>query len=237
MKNSFSLPNPFDEEIKGFRRAIDATVIFSPLWMRNKWRFLNWATKIKPSKQSWKSDYDSVWSAPKSIRNHQQSIGFVTYPGTGIEDWRVELSRFAVPTGKVGIIKAYEQILETTDQTTVVWSLSEHWGDPRVPIDVTWFFRLSRYEGRTIPWVNQLNPHPQRPGAPYTDVPDETGIWFPLGGNQSNNIHLIVPGGYVLRLFCEIGATSFSPTVAARLRGYLQSSFSSESRFSIRSNW
>lgn len=237
MTNFLRLPNPFDEEIKGLRRAIDASVIFAPLWMRRNWRFAQWANSLPPAKQSWKADFDSVLSAPKTIRYQQQSAGLMTYPGTGVESWRVELARFAVPRGKVGIVKSYEQFLETTDQTTETWSSIDNWGDPRVPVNGTWFFRLSQFNGLMIPWVNQLNPSTYRVGTPYTDIPDETGLWFPLGGAQSNNVHFVVPGGYVLRLFWEVEATVFEPVVAARLRGYMQSSFSDESRWSVRVNW
>lgn len=237
MTSFLKLPNPFDVELKGFRTAINASVIFSPKWMRKNYAFLNWTKSLRPPKKSWQADFDSVWSAPKSIHNHQQSIGILTYPGTGAESWRVELSRFTVPQKQVGIVKAYEQFLSTVElQTETVWSLATRWGDPRTPLG-TWFFRLSQYSGITLPWINQLNPPAVHPGIPYNDVPDETGIWFPLGSSTSNNIHLIVPGGYILRLFWECDATNLTPSVGARMRGYLQSSMSVESRYSIRAHW
>lgn len=237
MTTFMRLQSPFDRELKGLKKAIDASIIFSPGWMRRNYNFLKWTKSLPPPVQSWKADFDSVWSSPKSIHNYQQSIGVLTYPGTGAESWRVELSRFIVPLKQVGVIKAYEQFLSTTEvQTETVWSIATRWGDPRAPIG-TWYFRLSPYTGLDIPWVNQLNPTVLRPGSPYNDVPDETGLWFPLGSSTSNNIHLLVPGGYVLRLFWECAATSLSPSVGARLRGYLQSSFSVESRNAIRSYW
>lgn len=238
MKTFLRLPSPFDTELRGLRNAINASVIFSPKWMRKNYDFMRWVNKLPPPKNSWQSDFDSVLAAPKTIRNHQQSIGPVTYPGTGAESWRVELSRFTVPQKKVGIIKAYEQFLSTTTLQAVetVWSISSQWGDPRSPIG-TWFFRLSPYNGNVIPWINQLNPIPTRPGIPYNDMPDENGIWFPLCSAASNNIHLVVPGGYILRLFWECDANIISPIVAGRLRGFLQSSISDESRYNIRANW
>lgn len=231
--------NPFDRDIIGFRTAINARVIASPAWTFQKWNYLKWVTSLPPPKPGYKQDFDDVRSNPKSLRYRQQTIGIQNYPGSG-EDWRIELARYYVEQSRVGIVKSYEQFLRTESlQTETVWSGSSHWGDPRTPLG-TWFFRLSSWQGQNIAWINQLNPVPTRPDYPFEDMPDETGIWYPLHSSTSNNIHLIVPGGYVLRVFFECDgddANTYLPSVGARLRGSIQSSFSPESRYQIRTHW
>lgn len=231
--------NPFDRDMIGLKTAMDARVIFSPQWIFQKWNFLSWATKLPPPKIGYTQDFDSVLSAPKTLRYRQQTRNILEYTGTG-EDWRVELARMYIERSRVGVIKSYEQFLRTEAlQTETVWSQSDHWGDPRVPLG-TWFFRLSSWDGTEIPWINELSPVPQRPGMVYDDMPDEIGLWYPLHSNASNNIHLVVPGGYVLRVFFECNgalANTYQPHVGARLRGSIQSSFSIESQHQIRSYW
>jgi hypothetical protein len=225
----------------GLLRAFDLGIVLEPYWRfeldEHFWRF---ALSQSPTKEGDKlADRQSLLSHPEVLRYRQNSHGFLQHPdeGPAFSPWRVELARYAVQVGQVGIIKALEQFVASTDgQTETVWTASERWGDPRVPFG-TWVYRISPFQGTEPPWVNQLNPIPTRPGMPYTDLEPEGNLWFPVHCGSSQNIHLLVPGGYVFRVFWECDELEVRPTVACKLRGSVQGQFSPFAEVETRAHW
>lgn len=224
----------------GLLRAFDLGVVLEPYWrFELDEHFWQVALSQPPKPEGERNpDRQSLLSHPEVRQYRQNSRGFQQHPEVGpFSPWRVELARFAVQRGQVGIIKAMEQFLSSiSGETETVWTASTRWGDPRAPFG-TWVFRLSPYLGTEIPWVNQLNPTPTRPGIAYPHLEPENDLWFPVHCGSSQNIHLIVPGGHMLRAFWECGELLVRPTVALKLRGSVQGQYSTYAEESTRANW
>jgi hypothetical protein len=160
---------------------------------------------------------------PAAIRYRAQTKGRILRDASTTDRWRVELARFAVPFGAIGIVRGYEQYLATYANATYTDVTGSPFGDVDAGLVVTWFMRLSPWTGREFDWVNETNYGDGMPGIPHPDFADQSNIWYPTSsGSEGQNLRLIVPGGYVLRAFIQIGATSTRPAVAALLKGGLQ---------------
>lgn len=196
------------------------------------------------------ADLSTAGTNPKTMRYRASSRGLQTHPGSTpiYSPWATELCRFHVPWGKVGVVKAFEQYLAQEaegENPAFVYTQNSRWGVPGPwhtgitnPVSDlgTWNFRL-HHVGRTIPqWWTGTGGVPL-PDAPYTDHAVESLLWFPAGSCASQQIHLVVPGGYILRVIYETPEQNVKMSVAAHLKGFVQSDRSPESAHNVRCNW
>lgn len=181
----------------------------------------------------------SSWQLPQT-RRYKQSFFAPNSPLTqpdSTQTWKVEICRFDVPYGSFGVVKSFEQYLE---QGGVVFSTSGNWGNPYPGVDLTWYFRLSDTDSLAMPWISASGPSAipdLLPGNPYTDFADSDDVWFPAGSSSSANIHLIVPGGNVLRLFAIVGTSQEAVTISAKLAGTTQIETGPDAQFVARTSW
>jgi hypothetical protein len=229
----FTFPSPLAQAREGIKRAFESGRAFEPYWSTQmNTRFLGWANQKSESvTQSKQTDYQGVWSNSKTARYRESHLGFFTHPDI-TRNWRIEVARFPVEDGKIGVIRAFEQFL-TIDSVVV----SQQWGNPNVGFG-RWIFRLDNYTGVTPPQVNQLSPFPMLPGIVYSDFSNDTGLWYPAGSPSANNVRFLVPQKYQLRVFWESGVGyNEPPTVGAKLRGSLQSVYADSTIQNIRGSW
>jgi len=104
----------------------------------------------------------SSWQLP-TTRRYQQSVSPSDQPITQVfptENWSVELARWPVPFGSLGIIKSFEQYLAGVNiQGNVVYSESQSWGNPfPLATRFEWYLRLSPIQYLGYPWVNVTLP-------------------------------------------------------------------------------
>lgn len=181
----------------------------------------------------------SSWQLPTTRRYHQ-SRSPVTVPAVqpSTAAWMVELARFAVPYGNVGIIKSFEQYVR---QGETIATSSANWGNPfPITTDIRWFFRLSAIHLVATPWINVsgLSAIPDYlPGIPYDDFANTDDLWFPAGSSSSANVHFPVPGGQVLRIVCLVGSSQTATQVAAKVAGTIQSETNKDAAFVVRTTW
>jgi hypothetical protein len=181
------------------------------------------------------------WVSP-TTRRYQQSENPPTSPITNTINapWLVELARWTVPDGYVGIIKSFEQWLSLPGiQTPTIYSSLTNWGNPFVmlPNRVDWYFRLSPTNRDNWMDVTGLSAIPEYlPGMPYTDLPHTSDLWFPATSPSSANLHLPVPGGFTLRVFLITPAIQYL-SAAAKLQGTVQNELSSEAQHVVRVTW
>lgn len=180
----------------------------------------------------------SLWQLPTTRRYNQSrepQNAPLTQPSTAA--WMVELARFLVPYGSIGIIKSFEQYV-SQDQT--VLSRSMYWGDPFVVSGLRWYFRLSPDTLNAAPWLNVsgVSAIPDYlPGIPYDDLGNTDDLWFPAGSSASANIHLPIPGGKMLRVICLVAASETASTVACKLAGTIQSETNRDASFVAKTTW
>ncbi|MDD5547239.1 MAG: hypothetical protein PHO67_08820 [Candidatus Omnitrophica bacterium] len=174
--------------------------------------------------------YESLYLTPKAIRYQMDSVGLVVHPGFKYEPWRVELARFPVPHRYIGVIRGFEQFMGVADFAPVpsVTSIVTY-GDPFTDqfngVRGRWFMRLFPFDGSVRPWINQLNPPDEQPGLPYSDFPEQSGIWFATHSDSANSVRFPVPGGFELAVFWECdGLITERPAVSAAFKGGIQSS-------------
>ncbi len=199
-----------------------------------------WRGSLEAS--SWLGQQSS-WQLPTTRRYHQSRLPKTTpsvQPSSAL-DWLVELSRFPVPFGSVGVIKSFEQFLQRGE---TVYSISDNCGNPFLfDTEIRWFFRLSDVHWVASPWVNSTGLSAitdYLPGTPYDDFANTNDLWFPASSSSSANIHLPIPGGKVLRVFCIIKASEMEvdeAKVAAKLAGTIQSETNNDAQFMIRTTW
>lgn len=193
-----------------------------------------------PTNPHRKAEFEGCLYHPNTIRYRINTLGRQIHPGTQrIDPWRVELARFDVPFGDVGIVRSLEQYLAAAAVSgwTIVSTIGNPFGDTDAGIPGQWFLRLSPFQGEILPWVNVLNPPPEMPGTAYTDWVDQTGIWYPVHSDSSQNIRLVVPGGYSLRAFWQCGPLQVIPAVALTLKGGVQGVYSGFSLNHLRGSW
>ncbi|MCK4785546.1 MAG: hypothetical protein KAV87_17465 [Desulfobacteraceae bacterium] len=181
----------------------------------------------------------STWQLP-ATRRYQQSKqppeAPSVQPDAGL-DWVVELSRYPVPYGSIGIIKSYEQFMSAGG---TIWTASEHWGNPYPSAAVRWYFRLSPISRLAAPWINAsgLSAIPDYlPGTAYDDFAASNDIWFPAASPASSNIHLPIPGDFLIRLVAIVGASEEAVTISAKLAGTIQSETNDDAQFVARTSW
>lgn len=196
------------------------------------------------------ADLENAGTSPKSIRFRSTSRGRIIHPTTSAPypAWSVELCRFVVPFGKVGIVKGFEQYLAQLAEgqnPAFVYTQNSRWGIPgpwhtglsnEISDAGTWHFRLRGISRTMPPWWNNLGAG-TLPDIPYTDFAHETGLWWPAGSAASQDTHMIIPAAHMLRVFFETPAQSVRLEVAAKLRGYVQSDRTPETAYNVRTHY
>jgi hypothetical protein len=134
----------------------------------------------------------------------------------------VELARFPVPSGNIGIVRKLYQ------WTNGNFCSADDWGnpfknDPNVD-DIIWHLRLTPFIGaQGARWDST---EPFLPGIPYQDLPFIRYLWH-LPHAAGHDLNLIIPSGWMLRLIARVpilvGQWS-DQLVMGRLTGYWQSS-------------
>lgn len=196
------------------------------------------------------ADLENAGKSPKSIRFRESSRGRALHPETiaPYSPWCVELARFAVPTGTVGVVKGFEQYLaqmEELQQPGFVYTQNARWGIPgpwhsglanEIIDPGVWNFRLHGIQRSEPAWWQAIGPS-TLPDMPYTDFSNEPGLWWPAGCASCQNIHLVVPAGFILRVFYSTPAQAVRLEVAAKLKGFIQSDRTPESALNVRTNY
>lgn len=182
----------------------------------------------------------SSWQLPQTRRYKQSrapSINAVVQSNPGV-DWMVELARYPVPFGSVGIIKSFEQYLSEEE---TIHSVSSAWGNPFPSVPVRWFFRLSPVSRASAAWIDVSGASAivdYLPGIPYNDFSDSNGLWFPAGSSSSANIHLVIPGAHVLRVIAIVSSSSQTAvSIAAKMTGTTQIELNDDAQFMMRTSW
>ena len=183
----------------------------------------------------------SSWQLPATrryVQSRQPPTVPVSQPDPA-QDWMVEVARYPVPYGSIGIIKSLEQYVS---QGETIFTVSANWGDPFASeVPISWHLRLSPISQVGVGWVSfqgaSVDPN-YLPGMPYTDMARTDDIWFPAASCASANIHLVIPGAYVLRVFCIVdGSQGEAVSVACRLAGTIQLETNDEAQVALRTTW
>jgi hypothetical protein len=193
-----------------------------------------------PSVSPW-LEKQSSWQLPATRRYSQSRFPPVvpTQQPNAALDWMAEVARFPVPYGSIGIVKSLEQYVQ---QGQSVYSASPNWGNPFAlgGVSIRWYLRLSSIAHLGDPWVSISGAAaiPDRlPGIAYDDLSRTDDIWFPAASCASTNIHLVIPGDYVLRVFCIVGASQDAVSIALRLAGSVQIETNNEAQYTLRTSW
>jgi hypothetical protein len=240
----------FHQSIVLIRNAINQKVIDPTFPQEKRWNIgsINrWPQLFSNLEQRWidslvRSPWlheESLWVAPQT-RRYKQSEQAPGSPLTqpDLNPWLVELCRFEVPTGNLGIIKSIEQYI-SVDQT--VFTQSQYWGNPFITgIDLTWFLRLSPVTTPREPWLSISGPTVgpnQLPGIAYSDLPQTDDLWYPAASSSAANVHLPLPGGQILRVFVLVPIVEERKTVACRLTGSIQIEICRDTQVVARVTW
>jgi hypothetical protein len=255
------LTNPeFKESCDLVRRGVETEVInVTPRAIR-RWR--GWNTRLlqatmdnvaaawqrKTVRSPWLGQQSS-WQLP-ATRRYQSSRN---PPGAPLvqplsdSDWLVELARWPVPAGSVGILKAFEQFFSRISLGgETVYTTSQHWGNPYPTypdsVGVRWYLRLSPIAEVAGPWRNESGASaiPEYlPGIPYDDLPWTEDLWYPAASSSSANIHLPIPGNYFLRVISIVSASESQTQarIAAKVAGTIQTELSRDTQFMLRTSW
>jgi len=179
------------------------------------------------------------WQLPQTRRYRQTRVPSpvpITQPDNTLS-WMVELARYPVPDGSIGLIKGFEQYAEQDGQ---VLTLSAAWGNPFPIPDMVWHFRLSNYRTLRNPWINVSGPSAivdYLPGTAYSDFSATPGLWFPAGSCSATNVHLPIPGGNVLRVVAIVQPSNDVVSLAAKLVGSNQLETNNDAQFVVRTSW
>lgn len=244
MFNPFSAWNAESRAAFAITRSPDNPVPF-PEWVEN----LTYSNALSdfmnrlPAKD-WYPDlpyYESLWQTPKAIRYQMNSEGRMIHPSANPIPWRVELARFSVPQRYFGIIRGFEQFMGVVNiqgGVSPLSSIGNPFADQDAGIQGRWYFRLFPFDGGIRPLINQLNPYPLYPGAPYSDFLEQSGLWFAAHSDSANNVRFIVPGGYELSAFWECGATiTARPVIGACFKGGIQSALNDKAMDHYLGTW
>jgi hypothetical protein len=187
-------------------------------------------------------EQQSSWQLPATRRyvqsRHPPIVPVVQADAT--QDWMVELARYPVSYGSVGVVKSLEQFVS---QGQDIYTLSQHWGDPFVSsVPITWYLRLSPIGRLGAAWVNYQGAsviENYLPGTPYSDLDRTDDIWFPAASCAAANVHLVVPGGSVLRIFAIVeGSQQGDPvSIACKLAGTVQLETNPDAQTALRTQW
>lgn len=244
--------NPeYEQSCALLRRAISEEVISVTMPAVAKWR--GWGTDMLAKcmanvTRKWKGlqnpspwlGQQSTWQLPQT-RRYQQSrfpeSDPITHPNP-TQNWMVELARWPVPIGSIGVVKSFEQYV-AQDQS--IHSSSANWGNPySMTTNIRWYLRLSPIDGVGGPWINATGGgavSQYLPGLPYDDLSYTDDLWFPAGSSSAGNIHLPVPGGYFLRVVCIVDAPGTAVSLSARLAGSVQAEANKDAQHVLRTSW
>jgi len=216
MPNSMQL---YDAEIKRKRdllllqNAADFPTIVK-FWEKTRADFRSkggWAEYKRPEREN-------IHQNPATA--HYREHAFAPWSNAQIlTDMTVELSRFTVPKGSIGVVRKLFQWVEG-------YTDIDHWGDPvtqnAVVDGILWHLRLCNFTGASAPRL--ISDSPFLPGQPYPDLPFVRYLWF-LPQAAGHDLNLVVPGGFSLRLIARIPARQQEDlNFLGRLVGYWQSS-------------
>lgn len=183
----------------------------------------------------------SSWQLPTTRRYVQSRHPPVvpTVQPDPTQNWMVELARYPVAYGSIGIIKSLEQYVSQGEE---LYTVSQHWGNPFVSdVPIRWYLRLSPISQLGAAWINYQGIsviENYLPGTPYVDLARTDDIWFPAASCSAANIHLVIPGGYILRVFCMIdGSQGEAVSVACKLAGTVQLETNNEAQITLRTTW
>lgn len=186
------------------------------------------------------AEISEIGRSPRSLHYRENTRGEMVHPDDeDFRPWIVEVARFRVPRGNVGVVKGIDQFLShVTLQGETIHSLSPVWGDPFTSLSAPgeWHFRLSNINRFPTPWFDATNLQ-RLPGYPYPDLPVSRGLWWPAGSSSAQNLHLLIPEERLFRVFYVNDAPDVRIHVGALIRGYIQSSMSLQAISNIRSNW
>ena len=194
-------------------------------------KYFDWFRKIKYIKRDWgdQETYE-LWQAPQSQRWQESHLTPQIHSPSTVW-WAIELARFAVPEGQIGFLRRIEQVVND-DQGSYFPTNVAYWGSPQFVFpdvdNLRWYFTLSYFNGTLPPRYNLFSAVPipahALPGAPYTDLPEIDGLWYPAHG--SHDFKLIVPGGRILRFFMLTPpCVEYTWQVSGKLSGYTQSTY------------
>lgn len=155
----------------------------------------------------------------------------------------IELARIVVPEGNVGHTETIEQYMADSEGRFYA-SAAQYWGIPyneTVPInDIWWFFRVESYYGEWLPqfYAQALampNPRGLLPGAPWFDLPEFSGLWYPA--HLKKKFCGTIPSGKQLRFFAFVPPESlvqYSWRLSGRLTARVQSELCKEAQLNTR---
>jgi len=158
-------------------------------------------------------------------------------------DHVIELARITVPEGNVGHVRCVEQYMADSAGRFYA-SASNYWGMPyneTVPInELIWLFRLDNFDGSWLPQFYSTalvlgNFRAILPGAPWWDLPEFNGIWYPA--THRKGFSGTIPSGKQLRMFVYMPSSSqadYSWRLSGRLTARVQSELCSEARANTR---
>lgn len=236
--------NPFDANVLFQRAALSMrNPLVNPLDFTSYPRedtpntFLRWALHRRPPANSafQRPDADCDYNNPATF--HQRILSRVeTSPGTAADTWRVEVARFEAPLGTTGIIRAVEQYLALG---ATIYSSSAYWGNPQATSFGTWYMRIQLLTRPAPAWVSMLAPGTlTMPGVRYPEWEPSEGMWFPAGSAAAHHHHMVVPAGYMARMFFVYdGSQNDVPTVGCQLRGSLHNQYAPETKAVLRELW
>ena len=217
----------FDVEIKrkrdlGFLRHACAFPRVLSMWSRSQKKFLDAGGRAETKNPI----LQSLGQSPFCARWGEHTYG--PYTHSGLLSVAVELARYAVPRGSIGLLKRLNQWVEN-------WDITE-WGNPygnAVFDAIQWRLQLSPIDaalgGRLVSASLVL------PGEPFPDLPFINGLWYLPHAAQAE-INAVIPGGYVLRFFAVLGPSQNDFDVAGRLCCVSTSEYSSAAAGNV-SRW
>ena len=157
-----------------------------------------------------------------------------------------ELARFIVPIGGVGVVRSILQYSEANPNTIPSPEPYAHLtGSPweisaiqRVGADLRWHLRLQQVRDVDLPDAfEDLQAATLLPGYGHPDLPYLDFQYFNFAMPDAG-VFLLVPGGFVLRMYVEIGA-DWRPILAlgGMLRGYTQPARNRDAVYNMRHGW
>ena len=134
------------------------------------------------------------------------------------QEYTIELARFPVPIGRIGIVRKLFQWLSND------YAAQTDWGNPIkgvADIDgIIWHLRLESYLGLQPDRLISISPH--LPGIAYPDLPEIRYLWFlPQAG--ASDLNLVIPGGYMLRFIAIMPVQRAAVSILGKLAGFWQS--------------
>jgi hypothetical protein len=163
-----------------------------------------------------------TWTNPKTARFYEHSFrGY--QQAENMQSARVELARWVVPYGQLGIVKRIDTYM--FDGTTVPPTYPPSpWSALPDFYDVRWILRLEPFVGTVQAQLVDSPISSALQGWPHPDIPQIEDYWYsPNEPNNAIGLSIIVPQAHQLRLYAQIpNTTTHRISVIGRLRGYRQ---------------